>query len=194
MKNFLRYNSRHRLYFPGDWKWPELNPIVSSSHTKSGKRTRSIDEPYWMFRLRQRIFCFAGKQRCPSRGDWANSVFKVGQNSDLLPDTWDRGPDGNRTCSYCGSIHPDDLMLICRKVPSDERYGLECAKPGYKYYLKQPGVQNASQGAIKFYMHHVPKNPSLEDQATFSTAVKITRERFQKKYMQGSKCDAADLP
>jgi hypothetical protein len=172
LTKFLRHNSRHHLYFPGDWQWPQLNPYTSSSHTKSGKFTRSYHEPLWLFRLRQRWFGFAGFHRCAERG------LAMPDDTNPFPDTWDIGPDDNRTCSYCGSIHPDDLMEICRKALTDEAYAVEPSTKRYKVYLRQPGVSNAGEGAIKFYMHHAPANPSNEDQDLFARAVRKSNERF----------------
>ncbi len=144
---FFRYGCRHSLHFPGDWRLPQLNPISSSSHAKrSRKRTRTFHEPLWFFRLRKRLFCFAGKQRCPDRFPGTET-----------PDTWNIGQDGNRTCSYCGSIHFDDFVAIYQKSLTDGCYGIEGSTKCYKYYLRQPGVRNAGEGAIKFYTAHLPK-------------------------------------
>lgn len=176
---FLRYNSLHRLYFPGDGALPQLNPISSRSHAaKSRKRTRDIYEPRWFRRLRQRLFCAAGRQRCGRRDD----LFSLNRNDGPLPDTWDRGPDGYRTCSYCGSIHPDDLMDICRKSLTDERYDVHMSDKSYKAYVRSPGVRNASEGAIKFYMQHVPDEPTAEDQELFAHALRLSSERFTARF------------
>ncbi len=169
---FLRRNGRHTLFFPGDWKLPQLNPISSYSRTDSGKPTLYLHEPRWTWRLRQRLFCFAGHQWCGRRGE---------QRTSDLPDTWDIGPDGNRTCSYCGSNHFDDLMEICRKTLTDERYGVELSTKGYKFYVRQPGVRNASEGAIKYYTPHTPKGYAAENDTLFAKAVCITSERFEKR-------------
>lgn len=165
MKKLLRYNSRHHLWFPrgynGEWM-PRLNPMGTSSHAPSGKRTFGFHEPRWLWQLRRRLFCYAGKADC--------------QGS---PATWGIGPDDNRTCSHCGSIHPDDLMTICRKTIVDERYAVEGTTKSYKVYVRQPGVRNASEGAIKFYMWHAPKEPREQDQQLFANAMRVTTERFQ---------------
>jgi hypothetical protein len=177
----LRHNTCHHLYFPGDGKLPQLNPISSSSHTASGKRTKSWHEPLWSFRLRQRLFAFAGRQRCPDRAQ--NPVASRRFNHDEpLPDTWDVGPDGNRTCSFCGSVHPDDLMEICRKTIVDERYGVEGTTKSYKVYVRSPGVRNAAEGAIKFYTWHAPEQPTKADQELFAAATKVTNERFRASF------------
>jgi hypothetical protein len=176
MIRFLRYNTRHRIYH-GD-EGLQLNPMMSSSHRKDGSRTWSRSEPLWLFKLRQRWFAFAGRQRCGRRSD----PFSMNRGDRPSPDTWDWGPDGNRTCSYCGSIHPDDLMKICRLVATDERYALEGTDKSYKVYVKQPDVHNASQGAIKFYMHHAPVTPTDRDQADFTAALRLSSERYRARW------------
>lgn len=175
---FLRYNSRHSLYHHPDYTsrggarivlgW-SLNPIGSMY---DGRQT-SLHEPLWLFRLRQRWFAFAGRQRCGRRGESVHGMY----DQSPLPDTWDMGPDGNRTCSYCGSIHPDDFMRVCRLTLEDERYGVEGTTKSYKVYVRIPGVVNASQGAIKFYMAHAPKDPTEEEQELFRSAVRVSSER-----------------
>lgn len=174
----LRYKSRHSIYFAGDGARPQLNPLSSTSHTKSGKRTKRIDEPLWIYRLRKRWFAIAGRQRCGRRDD----LFGLNLNDGPLPDTWNMGPDGNRTCSYCGSIHCDDLMKIARLSLTDDRYGIEGTTKNYKVYVRQPGVRNASEGAIKFYMQHAPAAPSREDQELFAQSRRLTREREDAKW------------
>lgn len=171
LNTLLRYNTRHHVY----WRKGEglkLNPISYSSG--GGVKSRSWHEPLWMFRLRQRWFAFAGKQLCGRRDGNVKGAWE-------LPDTWDRGPDGYRTCSYCGSIHFDDLMDICRKTITDERYGLDGTTKSYKVYVRQPNVVNASQGAIKFYGHHTIHPVSPEDQALYASALRLSRERFEAK-------------
>lgn len=147
MKNILRYNGRHKLYFGGGL--PQLNPLSSRY---SGKEF-DIYEPLWLFLLRKRLFCFAGRQRCPDRGEISSTVFKYHDDREF-PDSWNYGADGNRTCSYCGSIHPDDLEKILELSKTDSRYGVEGTTKSYKCYVRQPNVRNAGEGAIKFYGWH----------------------------------------
>jgi hypothetical protein len=177
----LRHNSRHMLYYHPTYRerggasivlgW-SLNP-TGSMHDG---RQRSLCEPLWAHRLRQRLFAFVGRQRCGRRGEsWH------GQTDVALPDTWDMGPDGSRTCSYCGSIHPDDLMRLCHLALTDERYEIQGTGKSYKFYVRQPGVRNAGDGAIKFYMAHAPASPSAEDKELFASAVRLSLERFRAK-------------
>jgi len=162
MKKFLRYGSRHCLWFPGDWRLPQINPLVSSSHSaKSGKRTFRCYEPVWLMRLRQRLFCFAGRHRCGGR--WFGQSPKFGGDK-ALPDTWDLMADGTRTCSYCGSLHEEDLFDILQHyVAGDPGYSFSTTDKGYKLYAHRPGAVNASLGGIKFYKCHVDHNhPDFE--------------------------------
>lgn len=171
MLKFLRYNSRHNFYWRSGG-WPKIDPI--SSTYGGGVRTVSLYEPLWLFRLRKRLFAFSGRQRCGRRDD----MFAMNRGDGPQPDTWDLGPDSNRTCSYCGSLHPDDLMKICHLVMTDERYAIEGTTKSYKVYVSQPGVRNASEGAVKFYMHHAPKEPTDNENQLFRDAVRISNERF----------------
>lgn len=151
LAKILRYNARHHLFFPCGYDGktaPQLNPICSSSHGANGKRTKAWHEPLWIYRLRRRMFSFAGAHCCPSRVP----DFRVG-----TPDEWNIGMDGNRTCSFCGSIHHDDLLKIAEKSKTDDRFAIEGTTKSYKVYVRQPGVMNAGQGAIKFYGWHRPE-------------------------------------
>lgn len=65
-------------------------------------------------------------------------------------DRWDK-VGNDRCCSYCGSIHPDDLIALIHEQ------GLSVIDPsdkGYKWYLNRPGIPNAGFGAIKYYRQH----------------------------------------
>ena len=64
---------------------------------------------------------------------------------------WATRPNGDRTCSYCGSLHPDDVIRIVKNL------GIGCigsTTKSYKWYIRQPSVKNACEGGIKYYRHH----------------------------------------
>ena len=64
-------------------------------------------------------------------------------------DSWHRvGAD--RCCSFCGSIHPEDLGRLL----DDPEVRFEMSTKGYKLYIHRPAVPNAGFGAIKFYNWH----------------------------------------
>lgn len=62
------------------------------------------------------------------------------------PDRWDKDEYGVRDCSYCGSIHPDDLISLLRE------YGfkvIERSDKSYKWYIHIPGRRQ-----YKYYRSH----------------------------------------
>lgn len=103
----------------------------------------------------------------------------------------------NRVCSYCGSLHPEDMFRLVAesaKAPSDAKYRsvieIEPSDKDYKIYVHQPGVRNAHEGAIKFYTHHFARNADggldIEEKqhAEYGEAVRRTRTRFAAGYPQ----------
>ena len=112
----------------------------------------------------------------------------------------DRGPDhwlkfkaahGNRVCSCCHSLHPDDLFALvkqCAEAPADTVYGsvVEIAEGKLKIYVRQPGVRNAHEGGIKFYPQHLPRdaegklNVSVGRDEEYKRAVAASRSRFER--------------
>lgn len=74
-------------------------------------------------------------------------------------DTWRVLPNGDRTCSFCGSAHPDDWLRIMRSAADPEsKTTIDRSDKGYKFYCHQEGVSNALDGAIKFYTWHIPSD------------------------------------
>ncbi len=147
----------------------------------------------------------------PCRTPWCDGVIELAPTFasliDVLPEPMTcarrhRGEDGqdrwekfkridNRVCSYCGSLHPDDLFRLVAEsasAPPDAPYHsvveIEPSEKSYKIYVHQPGVRNAHEGAIKFYTHHLPHDAnghlavSDEQQADYAAAVKASRARF----------------
>lgn len=89
----------------------------------------------------------SGVHWCPRRneGGPGPGIAKDG-------DTWEQFPNGQRVCSYCGSLHPDDMLALLNE------HGLSCIDPstkGYKWYLSEVcRATNASLGPIKYYRMH----------------------------------------
>ena len=80
---------------------------------------------------------------CPRRAEMFNQVTKP-------PDHWNKiGKD--RTCSYCGSLHPDSVLDIIKEHGPQQ---LENSTKGYKFYVERPDTVNAGQGGIKYYRQH----------------------------------------
>jgi hypothetical protein len=68
---------------------------------------------------------------------------------------WRDMPDGTRTCSHCGSLHPADFTdIMWRYSQREEGYEFSRTDKSYKDYGNRPGVKNASEGGIKFYGNH----------------------------------------
>lgn len=113
---------------------------------------------------------------CPSRmqqqGPWE---YREGL------DNWDYSPNGDRICSFCGSLHPKDFMdLVKKSAACEEGVEIEPSDKGYKIYVGRPSVKNASEGGIKFYTWHLPPSEvSPEDDVVFKLAVGNTRKRFE---------------
>jgi hypothetical protein len=72
-------------------------------------------------------------------------------------DTWDTRPNGDRCCSFCGSLHPDDWLRLMKDAANPEsKTIIDRSDKGYKFYVQQESVANASEGGIKFYTWHIP--------------------------------------
>lgn len=102
-------------------------------------------------------------------------------------DHWDRfKSNGDRVCSYCGSLHPDDWFRLVKAsaeasvtVPYGSVPEIEPSDKGYKIYVQQPGVRNAHQGGIKFYTQHLRGLTITEEQQLqFVEAKRRSRKRF----------------
>ncbi len=115
-------------------------------------------------------------------------------------DYWERfKTNGNRVCSYCGSLHPEDFLELvkqCANEQEDATYQssirIEPSDKSYKIYVHQPGVRNAHEGGIKFYTQHLPRDgqgkltitEDMEDE--YHRAIVATNHRFE-IYLKGVK-------
>jgi hypothetical protein len=89
-------------------------------------------------------------------------------------------PDGSRTCSYCGSLHPDDVVDILYQFLEDPAYHFSTTDKGYKFYANRPGTQNASQGGIKYYTWHDEGWEGVE--AAYRLALPVMQLRWNEKF------------
>ncbi len=106
-------------------------------------------------------------------------------------DRWQKfKSNGNRVCSYCGSLHWEDMLRLVHEAataPEDAEYrsvvSIEPSDKAYKVYVHQPGVRNAMEGGIKFYMPHVPRGEdgkimvTDEQQQDYRDAVLASKRR-----------------
>jgi len=81
------------------------------------------------------------RQCCPARIQQGRKPEGID-----LPDRWDKDQFGTRTCSYCGSVHPDDVLELIK----EKGLGIqEKTTKNYKVYI------NAGTGRYyKFYSYH----------------------------------------
>jgi hypothetical protein len=109
-------------------------------------------------------------------------------------DRWQKfKSNGNRICSFCGSLHPDDMFELVRQcidAPEDAEFNsvveIEQSDKPYKIYIRQPGVRNAMEGGIKFYTHHLPRdekgNVTIDGKRNdeYAKAVRMSKKRFDR--------------
>lgn len=86
------------------------------------------------------------RQICPEHGDIPQVfAYSVDTTKNPLPDRWDVREDGFRHCSFCGSLHPDDLISLIKE------YGFGIIEPttkNYKWYVRVGNQQ------MKYYRYH----------------------------------------
>lgn len=112
---------------------------------------------------------------CPSRPPWAAKA------PDLPAfDIWKAMPDGTKTCSYCGSMRETDYLDILRGYDrGDKGFRFDASAKDYKRYASRPGVRNANDGAIKFYLAHAAKPFSAEFLDLEDRAIKRLQAELQ---------------
>lgn len=109
-------------------------------------------------------------------------------SSSLGPDRWRDMPNGEHTCSYCGSMRAEEFITFCKEVISnpDVNLRIEISDKSYKIYVNRPAVKNAGDGPIKFYMMHAPMSATKEGHYDevfcdlVSAAAVISRTKFDK--------------
>lgn len=125
--------------------------------------------------MSEKFFC--------GRGPGPDSPFNAPFNGEA---EWKSQPNGDRTCSYCGSLHPDDFLdIMQRYAAGEEGYHFGLTDKAYKVYANRSGVQNASHGGIKFYgAHAVPEGDPkrAEHEAAWTAAVAKYRADFAERF------------
>lgn len=72
-----------------------------------------------------------------------------------LQDGWNVHPNGDCTCSFCGSISPEGFLAAALEAADPANpTRISPSTKHYKIYLHRQGITNASQGAIKHYAWH----------------------------------------
>lgn len=139
--------------------------------------------------FKDRIDVLPEPMRCPRRAEnpMADSMFPDG-------DHWQKfKSNGDRVCSYCGSLHPDDFFKFVKEsaeAPEDATHQnsvrIEQSDKRYKIYVHRSVVRNAMEGGIKFYTMHSPRNAegkievSEQQEKEFLKAKQKSHERFMR--------------
>ncbi len=102
----------------------------------------------------------------------------------LAPHTQQRGHKDqwlkvgeDRVCSYCRSMHPEDLRAVLPSVDGEEVH-LAVSDRRHKVYVRRPGIKNASEGAIKFYLAHGPPNADTGFWDQLNEKVQLCKRKF----------------
>jgi hypothetical protein len=138
-----------------------------------------------------------GSMTCGRRFDtWAGTEGKFLVHGEVQNglDHWNKfKSNGDRVCSYCGSMHWEDFARLVKEssealddIDYQSVVEIEPSDKKYKIYVHRRGVRNASEGAIKFYIQHIPRDKNgkiivtKEQNEEFEKAVKGSRARFNR--------------
>lgn len=118
----------------------------------------------------------AGRQRqtCPRRmTEWA--AWHRERNMD-----WWRRVGRDRVCSFCGSWNPTEFLIFCDDVFQTNAVELRAylSDRRHKVYCHRPGVDNASEGAIKFYLAHLSRRTEAHTRL-INYALQVSREALE---------------
>lgn len=86
---------------------------------------------------------FSEKVLCPRRDE--GPFYNLDK-----PDYWEKRGKWH-CCSYCGSMKPSEVIAEVKRLGIKI---VESTTKSYKRYIRLPGIQNATQGPIKFYAMH----------------------------------------
>lgn len=120
---------------------------VGSSHHKGGdldtwnRDTWALERQWsdWLLYTRSRMY---------DRLGWTGNRFYRGT-------FWPAGFAPPRTCSFCGSVHPDDAIALMRRG-----WEVESSGKNYKRYLHPPGYRplmavRSPVPPVKLYVQHM---------------------------------------
>lgn len=174
----LTGGSKHKGLKPGD-KCPYCPTGILERQKTWNELTDALPEKFW----------------CRRRGENPASMSMFPEQ-----DHWDKiKSTGDRVCSYCGSLHPDDFFPIVKAASEADPNivdgsvpEIEVSDKSYKIYIHRPGVRNAHEGAIKFYTMHLPRtedgkiNVTEEQQAEFRKAQDVFSKRLKLRFTRTS--------
>lgn len=97
---------------------------------------------------------------------------------------WTIKPNGDRCCSYCGSLHPDDFWRLVAEAEENSGIDIFPSDNTYKIYVRRPDVKNATEGGIKFYTMHLDKDATEEQTALYKQTVAQSDARARQSAAQ----------
>jgi len=75
-------------------------------------------------------------------------------------DIWTTRPNGDRTCSLCGSLHPDDFKRILTEAADIRSFTwIDASRDGLMWPVHRPDILNGAMGGLRFFNWH---SPSIE--------------------------------
>jgi hypothetical protein len=110
------------------------------------------------------------KRRMQEMGPW--------EHAEGLDRWQEHKSNGDRVCSFCGSLHPVDFLALVARSAAGEDVSIDRTDKGYKIYVRRPSVVNAMEGGIKFYTWHLVEKPTEEQNWQYAEAVRRSVERF----------------
>lgn len=97
-------------------------------------------------------------------------------------DYWFVMRDGTRTCSFCGSLHPEDFEKLLDRAIEKGDVDVDPSTNGGKWYVYRPEVKNAGEGGIKFKVgHRGDKEWAERVEPKIQQACRESIERLQNK-------------
>lgn len=94
-------------------------------------------------------------------------------------DFWMIKRNGDRACSYCGSMHEDDFREILQGfVEEKQGYLFATTDKPDKVYANRPGVRNSPDGGTKFFLQHI-SDPSGDALHTLGALFEEALKRLQ---------------
>lgn len=97
-------------------------------------------------------------------------------------DRWQRHRNGDRVCSFCGSLHLEDFTALVEQALQDgSDVQIEPSDKAYKVYVNRPSVKSAMEGGIKFYTWHGPSSVTPADAEAYRQAIEKSAGRFKER-------------
>lgn len=112
-----------------------------------------------------------GELVCPLR--MAGYPYAPGMDKDA----WRVEANGERACSFCGSMHPEDFQAFLETVDGMERW-VELADGRHKVYVRRLEVRRQMRWPIKFYLAHYPDG---ETYGALNKALALSYDKMEER-------------